>query len=367
MRVAKIVTTKTASTSFVESGQAFSYTVKVKNAGSVGIDNINVEDALPECVTYSSCSATKLDANDNVISGTSVSYAAPNFTFPVGFVIQPGESVKLIINITRNSVNPTQDCCNPKAKAKGTTTDAVHQPISDENGPACVKSGLCCDIKDMNVTFWTNQINGAIVPAFWITSGPALVQEIEISLIDYHVEYNSRECKPQNIGNLTGHIQPFVGTYGGNWNFYSLPGAVGAPPPTLPLQTVINPVNNILTWTGPNPINLSGAFNTNGIVGVNFIAPRILNLDCCSGTVYYCFKVRVKDVNCNVCEKIVCGSSKIPKKKTIQWTSIEAQEKNEIESLKNTERPIQKAELQKGENNFGSPGRKVETSNRSKN
>ena len=362
MRVAKIVTTKTASTAFVELGQQFSYIVNVKNAGSVAIDNIKVEDALPGCATIDWCTANKLNASGVIIStGVPLSCNPPNFTFNPTFTLQPGESIELSIVVTRNANNQDPQCCNPKAKGIGRTTDAVHQWPSDEDGPACVKSSLCCDIKDLNVMFWTNHINGAIVPAFWITSGPVPVQEVDISLMDYHIEYNHPECKPVNIGNLSGHIQPFVGTYGGNWNFYNLSGVVGASPPTLPLQTVINPVNNILTWTGSNPINFSGAFNTNGIVGMNFIAPGVVNLDCCSGKVFYCFKVRVKDVNCNVCEKIVCGSSELPKRRIVPWTNVQAQGKYEIESLKNIERTIQKPEVNKGQNNFGAPGHKKDT------
>lgn len=338
MRVAKIVTTKQASTEFVEPGQTFSYIVNVKNAGSVGLNNIKIVDVLPPCVTYSNCSANKLDANGVIISGTTPTYSSPNFTFPVALNLLPGESVTLIITITRNANDQTPVCCNLLAKGIGITTDAVHMLISDEKGPACVKSGLCCDIKDMDVQFNTTFINGTLVTVFLISGGSLPIQEIEISLMDYHVVYNNLQCKPLNMGNLFGHIQPFVGTddNGNYWNFYSLPGTGN---PVLPLQTLVNPVNNSLTWAGSNPIDLSGsswASFLNGLIALNLIAPDILSLECCSGTLYYCFKVRIKDVNCNVCEKIVCGSAEIPKKKQPNWKNEKAKDQHQIQSIENS-------------------------------
>lgn len=337
MRVARIKTVKKVNTNYVEPGQSFNYIIDVINDGTVALKDIKVIDQLPACVTFNGqMNATKLDAYGNTVSTQTVTGGPTNYSFP-GLILQPGESVRLIIHVVRKQNDTGKQCCNLKAKALGTSNDENLQEISDENGPACVESRLCCDIKDMNVSINTVVLNGAILPVFLIGSGPLPIQEIEISLLDYHAVYNNQNCKPQNMGNLLGHIQPFVGNaYGSYWNFNSIP-YTGAP--ALQLSSSISPVNNSVTWSGTNPINLSGPFNLNGLVVLNFIAPEIVNLDCCSGTVYYCFKVRVKDVNCNVCEKIVCSSAVIPKKGTRDWINTDVRDKYQIQSLNNNSEP----------------------------
>ncbi len=334
-RSAIITTTKQESTTMVEPGQSFSYTIVVKNEGSVALKDITVEDALPDCVTYVSRSANKLDVSGNSTVASVTPAGAPPYTFP-GLILQPGESVVVTINVIRKSNDQGAECCNPMAVGRGVSNDAVLTHVCCQAPMVCVKSGLCCDIKDLEVQFNTTIINGGIVPAFFITSGPLPVQEIDITLMDYHAEYSNPLCQPTNMGNLTGHIQPFVGSDNNNnyWDFNSLPGT-GTP--YLTLQTVINPVNSALTWTGTNPIDLTGsswATFANGLIALNFIAPDILNLDCCAGRVYYCFKVRIKDVDCNVCEKIVCGSSEIPKKRQARWNNEKAKDQQQIQSLK---------------------------------
>jgi uncharacterized repeat protein (TIGR01451 family) len=349
-RASLISTTKQVSTAFVEPGQSFNYIIVVKNEGSVALTNIRVNDTLPSCVTYTARSAKYLDVNGTMISSIGVTGGPPTFTFP-SLILQPGESVELTVTVTRKADDQSKQCCNPKARGFGTTYDASADVISDVDGPVCVTSSLCCNIKDLNVSFATTAMNGGIVPAFWITGGTVPIQEIEISLIDYHAEYNAVACKPANMGNLYGHIQPFNGYYGTNYyNFNSLPFSGS---PSLQLQTVVNPVNNSLTWSGSNPINLSAGgggwpnLNFNGLIALNFIAPDIVNLDCCTGRVYYCFKVRVKDANCNVCEKIVCGSFEIPKARQHEWRNEKAKSQFKLKSLEGNQ--IQGIKLMNGE------------------
>lgn len=347
LRTAQISTTKQVNTAFVEPGQSFNYIIVVKNEGSVALKNIKVEDTLPSCVTYTTRSARHLDVNGGPLSSVSVAWASPIFTFPSTLILQPGESVELTVTVTRNANDQNKQCCNPSARGSGITNDASADVISDVDGPVCVTSSLCCNIEDLNVQFGTTAINGGIVPVFLITGGTVPIQEIEISLIDYHAEYNAVACKPANMGNLFGHIQPFNGYYGTNYyNFNSLPFSGS---PSLQLQTVVNPVNNSLTWSGSNPINLSaaGGWNFNGLIALNFIAPDIVNLDCCTGRVFYCFKVRVKDANCNVCEKIVCGSFEIPKVRQREWRNEKAKSQFKLKSLEGNQ--VQGIKLMNGE------------------
>lgn len=353
-RSVAILTTKTASTPFVEAGQSFSYTITVTNSGSVALRNVKVEDALPSCITFNSRTALKQDINGNT-SSVAISAGPPPYTFS-GLILQPGESVVVTINVTRKANDQNANCCNPEAIGRAVTDDPAAQNISCRNieGQVCVKSTLCCDISNVNVNMETNYLNGNIVPVLLITTGSQVpIQEIEISLMDYHAEYSDPQCKPLNIGNLTGHIQPYVSS-DGVYNFNSLPPSGS---PALPLQTIINPANNILTWSGTDPISLyaptSGwSFNFNGMIAVNLISPSIINLECCKGKFYYCFKVRIKDVNCNVCEKIVCGSADMPKKKVQVWDDPKSQDRYEIERLKHSGNeklkiPSQKVETQK--------------------
>lgn len=198
--------------------------------------------------------------------------------------------------------------------------DPVDPVIQPHKPPVWVNPPLCCDIPEMSVWFSTSTDNG-IMPIFLINSGPLPIQEIQISLMDYHVEYNNPNCKPLSMGDFIGNIEPWTGTDGTTtWNFSSIP-PLGSP--ALILQPAVNPpINNSLTWTSTTPINLAPGsgwlgLNFNGLIFLNFWAPRIVNLECCSGNLFYCFKVRITDVTCRVCEKIVCGSFELPKDKRI--------------------------------------------------
>jgi len=59
-----------------------------------------------------------------------------------------------------------------------------------------------------------------------------------------------------------------------------------------------------LTWLPGNPM----VMNTS--VDFDISKPNVLNLDCCKADLYFCIKVSVKDVNCNVCEKVICVEKK---------------------------------------------------------
>ncbi len=352
-RSVAILTTKESSTSFVEAGQPFSYTITVTNSGSVALRDVKVEDVLPACITFNSRTAVKRDVNGNT-STANISSGSPPYSFS-GLILQPGESVVVTLNVTRKADDKGANCCNPEAIGRAITDDPAAQNIACKNieGQVCVRSTLCCDINNVEVFFESQLINGNIVPVFFISTGSQVpVQEVEISLMDYHAEYSSKECKPLDIGNLSGHIQPYASSEG---NFNSLPPS-GTP--ALQLQTIINPVNNVLTWSGTDPINLGPGtgggwnLNFNGLIAVNFISPQMLNLECCKGKVYYCFKVRIKDVNCNVCEKIVCGYADIQKAKKHDWKDPKDKDRYEVEKLKQNTNikiliPTKKTELRK--------------------
>jgi len=139
----------------------------------------------------------------------------------------------------------------------------------------------CCDIEDFDASIKEN--NGSFNVT--INGGSVPIQEVEISMIDYHVEYSNVDCKPDDMGNF-GTLSTSTTTLG-----------------NLLLNAGDNNTSN-LTWLPGSPGILNGGVN------LNIIDPLILNLDCCDVVFSFCLKVRVKDVNCNVCEKIICYTSK---------------------------------------------------------
>jgi len=50
-----------------------------------------------------------------------------------------------------------------------------------------------------------------------------------------------------------------------------------------------------------------------------------LQIPCCTGRVYFCLLVEVKDVNCRICQKTVCGYFDIPagKSQTTQGKALQ--------------------------------------------
>ena len=320
---------------YVNPGQGFAFKLVITNAGSVALQNIDITDALPSCVTQSGNPTAIIYRADGTTTTVSVT-TAPALNFSPAVTLAPGDSLGVTINVMRNANDNSPECCNDNATVTGAAVDNLMNVYS-VSGKACVKSSLCCDIQNMNVTLNTYINGNGLNPVFFISSGAVPIQQIDISLVDYHVVYENETCKPANIGNYVGHIQPFVGNDNGNYyNFNTIP-FTGSP--TLLQQTVINPTNNSLTWSGTTPINLNsstGTWNFNGLVVLNFVAPTIVNLDCCSGKVYYCFKVSIKDVQCNVCEKIVCSSAEIPKKKELIWKDEKEKAKYQLRELENS-------------------------------
>lgn len=141
----------------------------------------------------------------------------------------------------------------------------------------CSPPPPCCDIKDFDATIQEN--NGSFNVN--ISGGSVPLQEVEISMIDYHIEYSERDCKPDDLG--------IFGT----------------------LTTSTTNLNNLILNAGDNGTSslswlLGNPSIINSAVNLDILYPDVLNLECCDVEFYFCLKVKVKDVNCNVCEKIIC-------------------------------------------------------------
>jgi hypothetical protein len=137
------------------------------------------------------------------------------------------------------------------------------------------------------------------------------IQEVTITLMDYTVTYSNPACRPANMGNLTGHLATTTPVLGGGLNL--------VPPVTT--------INNSLSWKIGTPVNM----NSGVPVKIRLFRPAVVNLSCCSGVIYYCFKVTIKDVDCRVCEKIYCWSATLPKQLIIIPGMQEAFDKSTLE------------------------------------
>ncbi|PKP14034.1 MAG: hypothetical protein CVU08_02265 [Bacteroidetes bacterium HGW-Bacteroidetes-3] len=139
---------------------------------------------------------------------------------------------------------------------------------------------LCCDIPDLQVKLINKtNIGGSISLNISGISTP--IQNIEVSMVDYHVTYENDLCKPANLGIF---------------------GNISSPNNTVSGLVLTDNGTQSISWNPGTP----GVFNGN--IKLNITKPNILNLPCCNGKMYFCLKVKITDVNCNVCEKIVCGS-----------------------------------------------------------
>jgi len=142
------------------------------------------------------------------------------------------------------------------------------------------KAQECIDFENVNISLTpVKHINNNSFNLN-INTGTTPIQELEVSLIDYHTEYNTDLCQPKNLGVFGNINSP-------NTNFSGL--------------VLADNGTQDLTWQLGTPSVL------NGVIRIYISKSNILNLPCCNGKFYFCLKISFKDVNCNVCEKIVCG------------------------------------------------------------
>ena len=273
---------KRADREVVENGQTFNYIIEVKNNGSVPLNTIRIVDALPTCVEMAGQVAVT-----NITGAAIASTTTGNIQVQVDPVaaIAPGETFTITIPV-RKTQGAT--CCNVGVTATARmTTSGVE--LSANHGSAaepaaCVTSLECCDIPGFTADMvrrdgkYYIQLSGGAVP----------IQELDVTMLDFHVSYNQEDCKPADMG-IFGQLSSTMTQLGG-----------------LVLQSG-GPAGS-LTWGLGQPTMV------NGQLELEVSAPSVLDISCCEVSFTFCLKVRVKDVNCNVCEKTICynGEPEIP-------------------------------------------------------
>ncbi len=267
---------KSADQQFVENGQNFHYQLQITNSGSVPLNTLSVSDTIPSCVSLNGNIQVVDNAGNNVnftTSGNLQVQIDPSVQLP------PGQSFTLIIPVTKQGGG---SCCNKAVYARGTmtTSGTVLQANngSEDEPAACVQSTQCCDIPDAEVHLFDNG-NGQY--SLSVNGGSVPIQEVDVSLIDYHVEYNQADCQPADRGQF-GDLHTSTALLGG-----------------LVLDSLTNGTHS-LSWNPGTPTVL------NQSISLQVDGPDVLNLECCKVQFYFCLKVRLKDANCNVCEQVVC-------------------------------------------------------------
>ncbi len=268
---------KYADVQTVESGQAFNYIIEVINAGSVPLDHVTVTDQLPDCAVVRGAISV-VDDLGNAITATS----SGNLQIQVNptAAIQPGGKFIITVPVTKQGIGT---CCNVAVSATGNmTTDGTLLDANDgsEAEPAaCVTSTGCCEIPDFDATLVYR--NGQF--EVQLQGGATPIQEVEILMVDYHVAYSAADCQPADMGSF--------GLLSTNTNQLG----------SLTLQAGSNN-STALVWSPGSPSVL------NTTVQLDVSQPNVLDIECCEVEFYFCLVVRVKDVNCNVCERTICFS-----------------------------------------------------------
>lgn len=265
---------KEADTQTVEAGQLFNYLIHVINNGSVPLNGITVADQLPDCAVLSGA-VSAIDGQGTAVSVT----AAGNLQLSVNpaYELQPGDQLTITVPVRKQGGGT---CCNVSvsAAANMVTSGASLTAISGSEAEpaACVVSGECCDIPDFNASLVYRNGRYEVV----IQGGATPIQEVEISMIGYDITYSAADCQPSDMG-----IFGMLSTDQTPWG-----------------NLVLNASDNhtgSLTWTGA-PTVLDGS------VLLDVSQPGVLDIECCEVEFAFCLKVRVKDVNCNVCEQTIC-------------------------------------------------------------
>ncbi len=271
---------KHADSESVEDGDTFNYIIEVTNNGSVPLNNIVVNDSLPDCIRLLQGIQVR-DALNNPVNFTLS--GSLQITVDPMFQLNPPETLTIIIPAQKIGSGL---CCNETVTARGTmvTSQVVLEAnYGSSTAPAsCVKSEKCCEIENFNAVLYENPDQ---TYALQISGGNIPLQEISIQVVDHHVTYNDPACRPDDLG-IFGTLTTSTSQLGG-----------------LLLDSGSNGTS-VLTW------ELGQASVIQSTVDINISKPNVIDLDCCEAQYYFCLKITAKDVDCNQCEWIVCPENR---------------------------------------------------------
>ncbi len=268
---------KSADLQAVEGGQPFNYIIEVINTGSVPLNSVTVTDQMPDCAILRGA-ISAVDDLGNPVAVTASGNLQLLFD-PIA-AIQPGGRFIVTVPVTKRGIGT---CCNVSVSATGTmiTNGTVLDANegSEAEPAACVSSTGCCEIPDFEASLvyrngqYEVQIQGGNVP----------LQEVEILMADYQVDYSAADCRPADLGQF-GSLSTGTAQLGG-----------------LTLQAGSNGTS-ALVWSPGAP----GVVNNT--VQLEVSQPNVLDIECCEVDFSFCLIVRAKDVDCNVCERRICFS-----------------------------------------------------------
>ena len=269
---------KIADTNQVGVGQTFNYDITVSNQGSIPLSNIVITDMLPDCITQND-PLTITDAHGSPITFTTSGNLI--ITIDPTTELVPGNDFHIRIPAVKSEGG---DCCNISAIVNATMTTSGTELMAsygnDEIPAACISEPECCSIPDFEVSL--KEQDGKFIVS--LNGGNNLIKEVEISMLDYHVNYSQEDCKPDDMG-LIGTMKAST---------INLDG--------LKLNSSDNGSSS-LWWKLGQPAMVQSDI----MLKVNY--PKLRQIDCCDLNFSFCIKVKIVDVDCNVCEKMLCYST----------------------------------------------------------
>ncbi len=182
-------------------------------------------------------------------------------------------------------INGTRTLGLPTVIAGQVSCDAV-PPTSS----GCNCNGVNAKLISLNLT----SSNGNATANFDLNSGGKVIKKVRITLLNYIVTPSSDLCRNYcNINNADfGHfVSPAASLTGYTASFSPYAGSTSA--------TFSNDIE--LTTSSPRVIS-------NESLSLNLKFPPILALSCCSQSVRACFRVEFIDVNCSICDVLICNS-----------------------------------------------------------
>ncbi len=166
----------------------------------------------------------------------------------------------------------SEDCCKNKPVVKKESEVVKHEYID----------GIPYALFRSNI-----QLSGGTVP----------YQEIKASVVHFKLESNYEQC-------ISCKNKPFTWASIGGGNLAGIPPLTTGATPAMGYNVLANPAENPreIVWSNGSPISL----NPPQSIRLDFYLPAVSDISCCEIEAEICIKLTFKDIDCVVCEEIVC-------------------------------------------------------------